>query len=65
MSVSEGLSGSKDDPHVLFVVNAALSAAFVGMALSLASLADLVAFTWLRFAVLTVLLMTVTYVVTR
>lgn len=65
MSVSEGISSSEGDPRVVFVINAVLSAAFVGFVLSLASVADLVAFTWTRFAVLTVALMIVTYVVTH
>lgn len=65
MSVTDGLSSSKGDPRVLFVLNAVLSASFVGIVLSLAELADITTFTWLRFAVLTVLLMTVTYVLAR
>lgn len=65
MSVSDGLSGSKGDPRLLFVLNAVLSASFVGIVLTLADLGDVVEFTWIRFAILTVLLMTVTYVLTR
>ncbi|MFC4249657.1 hypothetical protein ACFOZ7_22440 [Natribaculum luteum] len=65
MSVSEGVSSSKGDPRVLFVLNAILSAAFASIVLSLLEFADLVSFTWLRFAVLTILLMVVTYVVTH
>ncbi len=65
MSVSEGVSSSKGDPRVLFVLNAVLSAAFASIVLSLLEFADLVSFTWLRFAVLTILLMVVTYVVTH
>ncbi len=65
MSVSEGVSSSKGDPRVLFVLNVVLSAAFASIVLSLLEFADLVSFTWLRFAVLTILLMVVTYVVTH
>lgn len=65
MSVTDGLTSSKGDPRVLFVLNAVLSASFVGIVLSLAELADITTFTWVRFAVLTALLMTVTYVLTQ
>lgn len=65
MSVTDGLSGSKGDPRVLFVLNAVLSAAFAWVVLSLADLARVAEFTWIRLAVLTVLLMAVTYVVVR
>ena len=65
MSVSDGLSSSKGDPRVLFVLNAILSAAFVYLVLGLADLGGIADFTWTRFGVLTLLLMAVTHVMTR
>lgn len=65
MSVSDGLSSSKGDPRVLFVLNAVLSGAFAAVVLTLAELAAVATFTWTRFAVLTILLMALTYVVTH
>lgn len=65
MSLSDGLSSSKGDPRVLFVLNAILSAAFVYVVLGLAALANVTEFTWIRFVVLTLLLMTITYLMTH
>lgn len=65
MSLSDGLSSSKGDPRVLLVLNAILSAAFVYVVLGLAALANVTEFTWLRFAVLTLLLMAATYLMTH
>lgn len=64
MSVSDGLSSSKGDPRVLFVLNAVLSASFAAIVLAGAGALDLVAFSWPRLAALTILLMVVTYAVT-
>lgn len=56
---------SRGDPRVHFVINLVLSAAFAYMVLRGMDFIGLVGFTLTRFAIATLLLMTVTYVVTK
>jgi hypothetical protein len=56
---------SRGDPRVHFVMNLVLSAAFVYMVLRGLDFLGVVGFTLTRFAIATLLLMTITYVVTK
>lgn len=65
MSISDGIEASKGDPRVLLLLNAVLSASFVWIVLVLADFGNVVAFTWERFVGLSLVLMALTFVVTR
>lgn len=65
MSITDGIEASKGDPRVVWLLNAVLSAAFVWIVLALADLGNVVEFTLTRFVGLTLVLMVITYVVTR
>ncbi|WP_248517897.1 hypothetical protein [Salinarchaeum laminariae] len=56
---------SRGDPRVHFVMNLLLSAAFVYMLLRGLEFLDVVAFSLVRFAIGTLLLMAITHVVTQ
>jgi hypothetical protein len=59
------MANSKGDPRVLFVMNLVLSAAFAALVVWGLSFLDLLEFTWQTVAVLTGVLMVVTYLVVR
>lgn len=56
---------SRGDPRVHFVMNLALSGAFAYMVLRGLDFLDVVGFTLTRFAITTLLLMVLTYIVTQ
>lgn len=60
-----GMADSQGDPRVLFVMNLVLSSVFAGVVIWGLSFIDVVAFSWVRVAALALLLMAITYVVTR
>ena len=59
------MANSKGDPRVLFVMNLVLSAAFGTLVIWGLSFIDVLEFGWQNVAVLTGLLMIVTYLVVR
>lgn len=59
------MANSKGDPRVLFVMNLVLSAAFGTFVVWGLSFIDVIEFGWQNVAVLTALLMIVTYLVIR
>lgn len=59
------MANSKGDPRVLFVMNLVLSTAFAAFVVWGLSFIGVLEFGWQNVAVLTALLMVVTYVVTR
>ncbi len=65
MSIADGIEASRGNPLVVLALNVILSAAFVGMFLTLLDLIGAVDFTWMRFLGLTLVLVVITHVVTR
>lgn len=59
------MARSRGDPRVLFVMNLVLSAVFCYVALRGLALIDMIPFSWELFAAGTIVLMALTYVVTR
>jgi hypothetical protein len=59
------MANSKGDPRVLFVMNLVLSAAFGTFVIWGLSVIGVLAFNWRNVAILTALLMVVTYLVVR
>ncbi len=60
-----GMARSRGDLRVLFVMNLVLSAVFCYVALRGLALIDMISFSWELFAGGTIVLMALTYVVTR
>ncbi|GAB3033316.1 hypothetical protein [Natronobiforma cellulositropha] len=63
--LQEGLEGSAGDPRVLFVLNVVLSGAFAYLVLFLSDLVGITTLTWSRWLGFTLLLVVLTYLVTR
>lgn len=63
--LQEGMEGSKGDPKVLFVLNVVLSALFAYVVLWLSDLVGITTFSWEQFLVFALLLVVLTFVVTR
>lgn len=59
------MAKSQGDPRVLLVMNLVLSTAFAGVVVWGLSYLDIMPFTWTRVAAAALVLMAVTYVVTK
>ncbi|WP_207586610.1 hypothetical protein [Halomontanus rarus] len=63
--LTEGMESSKGDPKVLLILNVVLSAIFAYIVLWLSAFAGITTFSWGQYATFTLLLIVLTFVVTR
>lgn len=63
--LTDGLESSKGDPKALLLLNVVLSATFAYIVLWLSAFAGITTFSWGQYAAFTLILIVLTFVVTR